>query len=1232
MILMERARRMPIVRYFGTVLAVCGMLSSTVRRATLSHVCAVPMIVAVLLLWSSAAAPGITINVTYSEDVVPAYDMDGSKLLALAVEAASIWAGYFPNNSFSISIDFCYENLDPGILGNADSTSDDISIQASPSSPWFIDSTPWDHSEFDFTGSGTPDNDYIGQTLFRNVGTVNQGAWFNGPVPDLFEIGYRGTAVAPEAQGRFDMFSTVIHEIGHILGVNFDPLDETWDPPAFQLGGNSIEIEPDPDDSGHLAARSSLMCMGCGDTDLRRMPSAVDILAVAADESWLEVDLPRQDFLTGATWNNLAFVSGWEGGQPPDQNDDAYIRHGGEVTLATSPSVANLYVGENSGVFTGAHTLTVGDLTIVEALLFEPPYAHITVETGGKLEGFRLILRGGRLVMAGGEVDFTAVDVENNSSLPAEVHGHGTVLAGALVNDGVVRADGGTLTLNVIVANLDGASDAGLVEAISGDIVVIGIVPDFQSVMTIGAGHSIDMSVPWTLAKEGRLDLQGGAISADLTGATVIVQGEVDVDRLGVLATNTVVFDRDADVQVPDANDRLILDTDAFFMGGSYTGLGAIEQQGDQQFWEDTTVQVREFDWGNSFAGELHETYLNETVELTINSETTGTATNEYRGTMHVIGATLNVNLNSGWLLPRRLAGGAPAGTLHFNSGDANPPRVTGVPLTVEGFVRANGGLAHMDADFITTPTADIQSVSGAELLLKGHNTYAGGQLYGAGEIGQWGDTDVVANTTINTTFYDLDGDEAAPSATTIHPGVTFTINSQRIDKPAEFFDGLVTADGGTLVINTPGGWTIGDTGQIHLINNAGPAWVFGTHITANGTIQTTGGNEVFSTVTFTPSAVVQAALPSDILRLRGHTNYEGGSYIGGGGIIQDADAFVNAETGIHLGFFDMDGVSETNFIELHANLFLNVDRIDLADNRFNGIMEVTDHAELGVNTPERWEMAGTLNVAGAPNTRFRVSGAEAHLVTNVTVFPDNIIEFAADVSGDGNFVGGGNVVFLGGYSPGASPAGVQFDGDATFASASSLLMELNGATPGTDYDQLVVAGDVRLGGRLEVEFLTATFLPTLSQQFDLIVAAGMIDGEFANVDLPQYAGGYSLQWNLQYGVNFVRLELVDLIAGLSGDYNGNGVVDAADYTVWRDHLGQTFALANENPLAATPGIVDQEDYNFWKSRFGLSAGAGAISSAGELAAVPEPAGWTMLVVVMLAACLRRRLVAHGAT
>ncbi len=49
-------------------------------------------------------------------------------------------------------------------------------------------------------------------------------------------------------------------------------------------------------------------------------------------------------------------------------------------------------------------------------------------------------------------------------------------------------------------------------------------------------------------------------------------------------------------------------------------------------------------------------------------------------------------------------------------------------------------------------------------------------------------------------------------------------------------------------------------------------------------------------------------------------------------------------------------------------------------------------------------------------------------------------------------------------------------------------------------------------------------------------------------------------------------------VTGINGDYNDDGTVDAADYTVWRDNNGQSVTLPND----ATPGSVAQSDYDVW--------------------------------------------------
>jgi hypothetical protein len=84
--------------------------------------------------------------------------------------------------------------------------------------------------------------------------------------------------------------------------------------------------------------------------------------------------------------------------------------------------------------------------------------------------------------------------------------------------------------------------------------------------------------------------------------------------------------------------------------------------------------------------------------------------------------------------------------------------------------------------------------------------------------------------------------------------------------------------------------------------------------------------------------------------------------------------------------------------------------------------------------------------------------------------------------------------------------------------------------------------------------------------------------------------------------------------AGVAGDYNGNDVVDAADYVVWRNGG----PLQNES---ASIGTVDSADYDFWKSRFGAISGSGAGVNGGS---VPEPAS-VVLVLLSLFCCAGSR-------
>ena len=59
----------------------------------------------------------------------------------------------------------------------------------------------------------------------------------------------------------------------------------------------------------------------------------------------------------------------------------------------------------------------------------------------------------------------------------------------------------------------------------------------------------------------------------------------------------------------------------------------------------------------------------------------------------------------------------------------------------------------------------------------------------------------------------------------------------------------------------------------------------------------------------------------------------------------------------------------------------------------------------------------------------------------------------------------------------------------------------------------------------------------------------------------------------------------VDTNESLPGDFNGDGVVDGADHTIWEDNLGGDSAVLNGNGSGAT--TVVQADYDLWEANFG---------------------------------------------
>jgi hypothetical protein len=120
----------------------------------------------------------------------------------------------------------------------------------------------------------------------------------------------------------------------------------------------------------------------------------------------------------------------------------------------------------------------------------------------------------------------------------------------------------------------------------------------------------------------------------------------------------------------------------------------------------------------------------------------------------------------------------------------------------------------------------------------------------------------------------------------------------------------------------------------------------------------------------------------------------------------------------------------------------------------------------------------------------------------------------------------------------------------------------------------------------------------------------GGFGGQISYITAADLAAGTdnsSVVWYLsEVSASFNGLDIAFGGAGLDGDYNGDGVVDQADYVAW---------AKNPDAFGGTP-----DGYNTWKQHFG----EGSAGSGGN-AAVPEPASLMLVVIGMAALCYRRR-------
>lgn len=609
------------------------------------------------------------------------------------------------------------------------------------------------------------------------------------------------------------------------------------------------------------------------------------------------------------------------------------------------------------------------------------------------------------------------------------------------------------------------------------------------------------------------------------------------------------------------------------------------------------------------------------------------------------VGTATVTGFNSAWTMNNAFAlrvGSLGSGTLNITNGGS----VTAPNLEVGEFLNSVGtmSLSGANATFTTAGTANIGGSSTTALA-----SAATLNLDTGGIVNFNGTTNLRPRAVVNLTGGTLNlstinvttGAKFNWSSGTVNVATGATITNSLLD----FFlagtqtlgpNRTLSATAGTITLGSAVAVTGGRVAAPIIALNANIDLTGFSNIAASNTMSIAAGKRIqvsnFSTLSATngttnnggtlvmngPFATVSGAMTNTTGYILGTGRFTGGLNNGASGV-------VHVDAGNHL-IIDQAAPTNAGAIELadgtieysgalsnNATGFISgrgVFRGSSAAPGGTGLNNVGTLAFSGGLTDIYGDVSntatGTIIAAGASVVTFYddVVHNGAEIRTNAgsrTVF------FGA-VTGAGPFTGGGTNEFNGDLRPGNSPANVAFAGNVTIGPTAGLDIELAGTTKGSSYDSLTIAGSAELGGNLSVTFLNG-FVPAEGQSFNILTAAGGVDGTFDSQNLPALSGGLHL--DLGYGANAVNLS----VGGISGDYNLDGIVNTADYVVWRNSQN----LAG-NALAADGNhnnLVDAGDLNVWRANFGRTAATSALATS---SAVPEPT--TCLLLLAMTFCL----------